>query len=94
MTGVPDPPTLRTGDPDPPPPCVHSMSKLSEVDVRNFIAAYLLVPGLINTREVGLGLSFFFFRFLYLWEFVAQRPRYEPRQRTESLLRRKVVSWR
>jgi hypothetical protein len=31
---------------------------------------------------VGLGLSFFF-RFLYLWEFVAQRPRYEPRQRTD-----------
>ncbi|KAJ7361482.1 hypothetical protein DFH08DRAFT_375645 [Mycena albidolilacea] len=40
------------------------------------------VTGLINTREVGLGLSFFF-RFLYLWEFVAQRPRYEPRQRTD-----------
>ncbi|KAF7347617.1 hypothetical protein MVEN_01518600 [Mycena venus] len=40
------------------------------------------VTGLIDTREVGLALSFGF-RYLYLWEFVAQRPRYEPRPRTQ-----------
>jgi hypothetical protein len=33
---------VRTGDPDPPPTRVHSMSKLSEVDVRNFSSACLL----------------------------------------------------
>lgn len=38
------------------------------------------VTGIVNTREVGLALAFGF-RFLYLWAFVAQRPRYEPRPR-------------
>ncbi|KAJ7170131.1 hypothetical protein C8R46DRAFT_896268, partial [Mycena filopes] len=41
------------------------------------------VSGLVNTREVGLALSFGF-RYLYLWAFVAQRPRYEPRPRTND----------
>ncbi|KAJ7675359.1 hypothetical protein B0H17DRAFT_133913 [Mycena rosella] len=41
------------------------------------------VTGIINTREVGLALAFGF-RFLYLWAFVAQRPRYEPRQTTQE----------
>ncbi|KAJ6504364.1 hypothetical protein DFH09DRAFT_1000869 [Mycena vulgaris] len=40
------------------------------------------VTGIINTREVGLALAFGF-RFLYLWAFVAQRPRYEPRSGTQ-----------
>ncbi|KAF7337466.1 hypothetical protein MSAN_02219600 [Mycena sanguinolenta] len=41
------------------------------------------VTGLIDTREVGFALAFGF-RFLYLWEFVGQRPRYEPRPRTRD----------
>ncbi|KAJ7040356.1 hypothetical protein C8F04DRAFT_1312800, partial [Mycena alexandri] len=41
------------------------------------------VTGLIDVREVGLALSFGF-RYLYLWAFVAQRPRYEPRPRTQD----------
>ncbi|KAJ7651692.1 hypothetical protein DFH06DRAFT_1207853 [Mycena polygramma] len=41
------------------------------------------VAGITNTREVLLALSFGF-RYLYLWAFVAQRPRYEPRPRTQD----------
>ncbi|KAJ6503276.1 hypothetical protein C8R47DRAFT_1316526 [Mycena vitilis] len=41
------------------------------------------VVGITNTREVLLALSFGF-RYLYLWAFVAQRPRYEPRPRTQE----------
>ncbi|KAJ7161322.1 hypothetical protein C8R43DRAFT_1123785 [Mycena crocata] len=40
------------------------------------------VTGIVNTREVGLALAFGF-RFLYLWAFVAQRPRFEPRPKTQ-----------
>ncbi|KAJ6575378.1 hypothetical protein B0H19DRAFT_1254936 [Mycena capillaripes] len=40
------------------------------------------VTGIVDTREVLLALSFGF-RYLYLWAFVAQRPRYEPRPRTQ-----------
>jgi hypothetical protein len=40
------------------------------------------VTGIIDTREVILALAFGF-RYLYLWAFVAQRPRYEPRPRTQ-----------
>ncbi|KAJ7193357.1 hypothetical protein GGX14DRAFT_701210 [Mycena pura] len=36
------------------------------------------VSGIVNTREVGFALAFGF-RYLYLWAFVGQRPRYEPR---------------
>ncbi|KAF8215942.1 hypothetical protein K438DRAFT_1954621 [Mycena galopus ATCC 62051] len=39
------------------------------------------VTGLVDTREVGFALAFGT-RYLYLWAFVAQRPRYEPRPRT------------
>ncbi|KAJ7103275.1 hypothetical protein B0H15DRAFT_204577 [Mycena belliarum] len=42
------------------------------------------VTGIANTREVGLALAFGF-RFLYLWKFVAQRPRFEPRPREADL---------
>ncbi|KAK7064010.1 hypothetical protein R3P38DRAFT_3249592 [Favolaschia claudopus] len=41
------------------------------------------VTGLIDAREVGFALAFAF-RFLYLWAFVAQRPRYEPRSKTPA----------
>ncbi|KAJ7246265.1 hypothetical protein B0H12DRAFT_1235548 [Mycena haematopus] len=41
------------------------------------------VTGLTDTREVGFALAFGF-RFLYLWEFVAQRPRYEPRPKPQD----------
>lgn len=40
------------------------------------------VIGIVDTREVLLALSFGF-RYLYLWAFVAQRPRYEPRPRSQ-----------
>ncbi|KAJ7631201.1 hypothetical protein FB45DRAFT_559554 [Roridomyces roridus] len=40
------------------------------------------VTGIVNTREVGLALAFGF-RFLYLWALVAERPRFEPRPRSE-----------
>ncbi|KAJ7751225.1 hypothetical protein DFH07DRAFT_826584 [Mycena maculata] len=40
------------------------------------------VSGIVDAREVGLALAFGF-RFLYLWTLVAQRPRYEPRPRTQ-----------
>ncbi|KAF7307176.1 hypothetical protein MIND_00511200 [Mycena indigotica] len=36
------------------------------------------VTGIVNTREVGFALAFGA-RYLYLWVFVSQRPRYEPR---------------
>ncbi|KAF7303224.1 hypothetical protein MKEN_01286200 [Mycena kentingensis (nom. inval.)] len=54
------------------------------------------VTGIVNTREVGFALAFGF-RYLYLWAYVAQRPRYEPRPTTqiEPLLTNKLhsASW-
>ncbi|KAJ7293077.1 hypothetical protein C8J57DRAFT_15517 [Mycena rebaudengoi] len=43
--------------------------------------ALTTVTGITNAREIGLALSFGF-RYIFLWAFVAQRPRYEPRPQT------------
>ncbi|KAJ7070767.1 hypothetical protein C8F01DRAFT_1107694 [Mycena amicta] len=40
--------------------------------------ALATVTGIVNAREVGFALAFGA-RYLYLWAYVAQRPRYEPR---------------
>ncbi|KAF7302729.1 hypothetical protein HMN09_00907800 [Mycena chlorophos] len=48
------------------------------IDATNENAALGTVTGLIDAREVAFALAFGT-RYLYLWAFVAQRPRHEPR---------------